>query len=78
MNESNQINWMNGVNRLNTVKGVVRVNEATKFSSNIIHFKHVVCSHQSKFLLQHSTFKYVVSLTMLSLELDVHQVVKSH
>ena len=77
MNEANQINWMNGVNRLNTVKGVVRVNEATKFSSNIIHFKLVVCSHQSKFLLQYSTFKCTL-LTMLSLELDVHQVVKSH
>ena len=32
MNEANQINWMNGMNRLNTVNGVVRVNEATKFS----------------------------------------------
>ena len=62
MNEAKQINWMNGVNRLNTVKGVVRVNEATKFSSNIIHFKQVVCSHQSKFLLQHSTFKCTLFL----------------
>ena len=33
MNEAKQINWMNGVNWLNTVKGVVRVNEAPKFSS---------------------------------------------
>ena len=69
MNEANQINWMN---RLNTVKGVVRVNEATKFSSIDIHFKQVVRSHQSKFKLQHSTFKYVVPLIMLSQELDVH------
>ena len=30
------------------------------------------------FLQEHSTFNYVVPLTMLSLELDVHQVVKSH
>ena len=33
MNEANQINLMYGVNRLTTVNGVVRVNEATKFSS---------------------------------------------
>ena len=62
MNEANQINWMNGVNRLNTVNGVVRVNEATNSVQKIIHFKQVVCSHQSKFLLQYSTFKCTLFL----------------
>ena len=30
------------------------------------------------FLQEHSTFNYVVSLTMLSLNLDIHRVVKNH
>ena len=44
----------------------------------IIHFKQVVCSHQRIFTTIFNVQVYVVPLTMLSLELDVHQVVKSH
>ena len=39
---------------------------------------HVPLKYFEKFKLQHSMFKYVVPLTILSQELDVHQVVKRH